>query len=66
MPRPRSGRPWASTAIHVKGTPEWGAWVERLAGHTGRNVSIMVERALLAEARRAKFPEPPPPRVAEP
>jgi heme A synthase len=63
MPRPKSGRPRAPVAFQVKGRPEWAEWAERLAAHSGLSVAALAELALRAEAKRQKFPEPPPARL---
>jgi len=47
-------------ALIVRGMPEWGAWVARLAEHCRSTVSDMVDDSLVAHAKKQGFTEKPP------
>ena len=48
------------SAVTIKGTPEWKAWVERAADHCRDSVSAMFDKAVTEYAKKNGFEEPPP------
>lgn len=48
--------------INIKGDPEWGTWVEKLAEHNRMSVAGLVDQALVLMAKASKFDDKPPKR----
>jgi hypothetical protein len=46
----------------MRGSPEWKAWLEKLARFDRSSVSDVADRAIAAYARTIGFPDEPPPR----
>lgn len=61
--KPRSKPQSNAGAILFRGSPEFKAWVERLATHDARPINSTIEVALIAHARAIGFAEPPPRRT---
>jgi hypothetical protein len=49
-----------TAATTIRSTPEWKAWLDRLADHCRLNVSDTADRALVELARSVGFKEAPP------
>jgi hypothetical protein len=54
----KAGGP-APSVIGMRGTPQWRAWLGRLAEHCRATPSATIDRALAELARREGFEEPP-------
>ena len=57
-PPSKAGGPTPS-AIALRGTPAWRAWLGRLAAHYRTTPSGLIDRALTELARHGGFEEPP-------
>lgn len=61
--RPKAARPLSQTPIlTLRGSPEFAAWVARLAEHSRRSKAAVMEHALLSFAEGVGFKDPPPKR----
>jgi hypothetical protein len=56
--KPKDGRPLPNI-ISMRGSPEWRAWLTRLAEKCRATPSALIDRALAELARREGFEEPP-------
>jgi hypothetical protein len=54
--------PGKPVAAQVRGSPEWKAWLERLAAFDRSTVADVIDRATAAYARTVGFAEAPPAR----
>jgi len=50
------------TALTIKGSMEWRAWVDRGAKHCRTDVAKLVDAALVSHLKAQGFAEPPPER----
>jgi hypothetical protein len=57
--QPGSKRP-APNAISIRGTPEWRAWVGRLAERYRARPATLIDMLLTERAERDGFEKPPP------
>jgi hypothetical protein len=57
-PKPKVGEPLPNV-ISMRGTPEWRAWLGKLAEKCRATPSALIDRALTELARRESFEEPP-------
>lgn len=58
-PKPKPGGPLPNV-VSMRGTPQWKAWLDRLALHCRATPSALIDRALAELARREGFEDPPP------
>jgi hypothetical protein len=51
-----------ASAVTVKGTDEWKAWLDKAADHCGMTVSGLVDMSVRQFAKKQGFADPPPER----
>lgn len=66
-PPPKAGAPKAAAVPRksittLKGSPEWGAWLERLADFDRNTIVGLIDRAVAEYAQNHGFEERPPKR----
>jgi len=61
LPQPAPTKGAKNNILSIRGTPEWRAWLERLAAKCRVTPTALLDLAVAEKAAREGF-EPPPPR----